>query len=101
MVVPCAMSSLCSTLPFILIQNVPSFCLRVNEKKDRNTGAHVTLACNAPIDVVNYPVRPVETEKIKLDLDYDFNYLAISQWGPRKNIEETTNVIITEVKYPI
>jgi glycosyltransferase involved in cell wall biosynthesis len=66
------------------------------EAQDRNTGAHVTLTCNAPIDVVNYPVRPVETEKIKLDLDYDFNYLAISQWGPRKNFNNLINWFIEE-----
>jgi glycosyltransferase involved in cell wall biosynthesis len=66
------------------------------QAQDRSTGAQVTLACSTPIEVVNYPVRPVETEKLKLNLEYDFNYLAISQWGPRKNFDNLINWFIEE-----
>ena len=61
-----------------------------------NTGQIVSLSCETPIEVVNYPVRPVEKTKIQLDLDYDFNYLAISQWGPRKNFTNLINWFIEE-----
>lgn len=61
-----------------------------------NTGETISLECSTPIEVVNYPVRPVVTNKIKLDLDYDFNYLAISQWGPRKNFTNLINWFIEE-----
>jgi len=64
--------------------------------KDPNTEAIFSLSCSTPIEVVNYPVRPVETTKIELNLDYDFNYLAISQWGPRKNFVNLINWFIEE-----
>ena len=60
------------------------------------TGAPVILSCNTPIEVVNYPVRPVPKKSLKLNLDYDFNFLAISQWGPRKNFDNLINWFIEE-----
>jgi glycosyltransferase involved in cell wall biosynthesis len=63
---------------------------------DRNTGTPVTLRCFTPIDVVNYPVRHFEKERLTLKLDYDFNYLAVSQWGPRKNLDNLINWFIEE-----
>ena len=49
-----------------------------------------------PIDVVNYPVRHFNAQKINLELDFDFNYLAISQWGPRKNFENLIKWFLEE-----
>ena len=60
------------------------------------TGASLKLTCNVPINVVNYPVRDFKKEKVNLNLDYDFNYLAISQWGPRKNFNNLINWFIEE-----
>lgn len=60
------------------------------------TGHSLKLECNVPIDVVNYPVRDFKKKKINLNLDYDFNYLAISQWGPRKNFDNLINWFIEE-----
>lgn len=60
------------------------------------TGQPVILSCQTPIEVVNYPVVPVEKQKLNLNLDYDFNYLAISQWGPRKNFDNLINWFIEE-----
>lgn len=64
--------------------------------QDPSTGASLKLACNVPINVVNYAVRDFKKEKINLNLDYDFNYLAISQWGPRKNFNNLINWFIEE-----
>ena len=60
------------------------------------TGAPVILSCNTPIEVVNYAVRTPEKKSLKLNLDYDFNFLAISQWGPRKNFDNLINWFIEE-----
>jgi glycosyltransferase involved in cell wall biosynthesis len=60
------------------------------------TGHSIKLECNSPIEVVNYPVRDFKKQKINLNLDYDFNYLAISQWGPRKNFDNLINWFIEE-----
>ncbi len=60
------------------------------------TGQSAKLECSCPIEVVNYPVRDFKKKKINLNLDYDFNYLAISQWGPRKNFDNLINWFIEE-----
>lgn len=64
--------------------------------QDPNTGHLMKLECNIPIEVVNYPVRGFKKKKVNLNLDYDFNYLAISQWGPRKNFDNLINWFIEE-----
>tara|TARA_R110000824_G_scaffold101386_7_gene240888 strand:- start:3490 stop:4785 length:1296 start_codon:yes stop_codon:yes gene_type:complete len=43
--------------------------------------------CTTPIESVNYAYRKVEPCDVELDLEYDFNFLSISQWSPRKNME--------------
>ena len=60
------------------------------------TGASTTLRCTTPIDVVHYPVRLYDSPELELDLEYDFNYLTVSQWGPRKNLENTIRWWIEE-----
>jgi len=54
-----------------------------------NIEQNTSLTCNVPIDIAHYPVKEVEIENLDLDLHYDFNYLAVAQWGPRKNLENT------------
>jgi len=50
-----------------------------------------------PIDVVNYPVKKYDNlPKINLNLDYDFNFLLVSQMGIRKNIPNTIKWFIEE-----
>ena len=55
-----------------------------------------TVTCTTPIDVVNYPVRVHKKTPIKLDLEGDFNYLAVCQWGPRKNLESLIRWFVEE-----
>jgi glycosyltransferase involved in cell wall biosynthesis len=64
--------------------------------KNNQTGEVVHLTCQTPITAVNYPVRHFEKEKLNLKLDYDFNYLAISQWGPRKNFDNLVKWFLEE-----
>lgn len=44
------------------------------------------LKCETPIDVVNYGIKEVEPEPVDLKLDYDFNFLSVALWSPRKNM---------------
>lgn len=54
---------------------------------NRETGEPMTLKCEVPVDVVHYPVKSGwSPDPLELELDYDFNYLMVSQWGPRKNM---------------
>jgi len=64
--------------------------------QNSQTGQPVHLACQTPIEVVNYPVRNFKKQKLNLKLDYDFNYLAISQWGPRKNFDNLVKWFLEE-----
>lgn len=42
--------------------------------------------CATPIKVISYPVKKFDNIDLGLKLTTDFNFLAIAQWGPRKNI---------------
>jgi len=64
--------------------------------QNSQTGQSVHLACQVPIEAVNYPVRNFKKQKLNLKLDYDFNYLAISQWGPRKNFDNLVKWFLEE-----
>ena len=67
----------------------------VIEAQDVN-GNKFPFKLNKPCAVVNYPVRPQNPAEIDLELEYDFNYLVCSQWGPRKNFENTIRWFIEE-----
>ncbi len=61
------------------------------------TGNTIKLSCNTPIEVVHYPVKKFDkTPKLNLKLDYDFNYLAVAQWGPRKNLHNLIKWFVEE-----
>ena len=45
--------------------------------------------CQTPIEVIHYPVRDYDSENLGIKLDYNFNFLTVAQWGPRKNLENT------------
>jgi len=42
-----------------------------------------------PVEVVHLPYRDCPKKTLELNLKHDFNFLAICQWGPRKNLEQT------------
>ena len=63
---------------------------------NKNTGAPMHLKCEVPVEIAGYPVKNHETVDISLNLDYDFNYLAISQWGPRKNMDNLIKWFVEE-----
>ena len=62
----------------------------------QETGQTVDVRNNVPIEVVNYPVRSLEKEKLNIKLDHDFNFLTVAQLGPRKNIDNTIKWFIEE-----
>lgn len=42
-----------------------------------------------PIEVVHLPYKNAAKEELDLQLSCDFNFLAVCQWGPRKNLDQT------------
>jgi glycosyltransferase involved in cell wall biosynthesis len=65
---------------------------------NQQTGEKARVTCTTPIGVAHYPVRHYEPAPIDLRLHYDFNFLCVAQWGPRKNIENTIRWWIEEFK---
>tara|TARA_R110002020_G_scaffold5922_8_gene24406 strand:- start:3846 stop:5108 length:1263 start_codon:yes stop_codon:yes gene_type:complete len=61
------------------------------------TNEPVKLKLTTPVSVVNYPVKNYENiEALDMPLDYDFNFLAVAQFGPRKNLHNTIKWFVEE-----
>ncbi len=65
--------------------------------QNSNTGEVVKgWKTETPITAVNYCFRNIKPKKLKLDLKHDFNFLTISQFGPRKNLANTIQWFVEE-----
>jgi hypothetical protein len=71
------------------------FVNTVVEAQDQH-GNKFPYKLEKPVEVVNYPVRPQNPTEVELDLPHDFNYLLVSQWGPRKNFENAIRWFVEE-----
>ena len=56
------------------------------------------LTCQVPVRVVNYPVRAAESSPVSVEFTTDKNFLVVSQWGPRKNVDNTIRWFIEKFK---
>ena len=64
---------------------------------DQRTNTPVVLELIRPIESVNYPVKTYENlGELELDLEHDYNFLAIAQFGPRKNLPNTIKWFLEE-----
>jgi len=63
---------------------------------DAPDGQKAFLKCQTPATTVNYPVRSYNEAEIELNLEHDFNFLVVAQWGPRKNVESTVRWFLEE-----
>jgi len=64
---------------------------------DSNTGQEMDYRLQTPIYVVNYPVKEYDNlEELELNLEFDFNFLAVAQFGPRKNLPNTIKWFVEE-----
>ena len=68
----------------------------VYTQKDPSTGEERQIIAKGPLEVVNYAFKEFEAAEIDLKLECDFNFLVVSQWSPRKNIEDTVRWFIEE-----
>ena len=57
--------------------------------KDQNGNEIKGWGLQVPVETVNYPVREFEPEEVNIDFKTNKNFLVVSQWGPRKNLENT------------
>ena len=52
--------------------------------------------CITPIDIVHYPVKDYEPAELDIELPCDFNFLAVAQISPRKNMVNTIKWFVEE-----
>jgi len=75
------------------------FVNTVYEAVHQETSEKVEFRLQTPIDSVNYPVKTFkELPDLDFELDYDFNFLAVAQFGPRKNLPNTIKWFIEEFR---
>jgi len=81
----------------IVVSSFSMSAFKKSEYSGEIDGQPARLALEKPIDFVNYPVKEFEDlSELQLGLDYDFNFLAVAQWGPRKNLPNTVSWFIRE-----
>jgi len=51
-----------------------------------------------PVEVVNYPSRVATPQELDIDLTTENNFLVVSQWGPRKNVNDTIKWFVEEFR---
>jgi hypothetical protein len=51
-----------------------------------------------PVEVVHLPYRNNDKKPLDLVLKHDFNFLAVCQWGPRKNLEQAITGFLEEFR---
>ena len=59
------------------------------EIQDNNGNKVPNWGMKVPVKSVNYSVRDAETEDLDITFETDKNFLVVSQWGPRKNVDNT------------
>ena len=57
--------------------------------KDQNGNEVKGWGLQVPVDVINYSVRKNEPVEQALEFKTTKNFLTVSQWGPRKNLDNT------------
>ena len=66
--------------------------------KDQNGVEHKGWGLQKPIEVVNYSIRKSEPVPMKIDIKTKNNFLVVSQWGHRKNLENTIKWFVETFK---
>lgn len=51
-----------------------------------------------PVEVVSFPFKDVQAEPLDIELTSSKNFLAVSQWGPRKNLETLVDTFFKTFK---
>jgi glycosyltransferase involved in cell wall biosynthesis len=70
----------------------------VYQAVNQQTNQQIEFRNTKPIDVVGFPVKKLTPAILDLGLSCDFNFLAVAQWGPRKNLEATVRAFVEEFK---
>ena len=76
-----------------------SFQNSVYEAVNQQTNERHELRLNTDIDIVGYPVKTFEKlPHLDIDLEYDYNFLTVAQFGLRKNLPNTIRWFVEEFR---
>jgi len=68
--------------------------------QNTKTGQQFILKTKTPVEFVNYPVKTYDSlPELELNLTTSFNFLAVAQFGPRKNLLNTIKWFIEEFRH--
>jgi glycosyltransferase involved in cell wall biosynthesis len=70
----------------------------VYQLANQQTGEQIDFRNETPVEVIHYPVKDVQAKSVDLNLKYDFNFLTVAQWGPRKNLDNTIRWFLEEFR---
>ena len=69
------------------------------QAENSQTKERFILKTQVPVDSVGYPVKTFETlPELELELNTDFNFLSVAQYGPRKNLQNTIKWFVEEFR---
>ena len=76
------------------------FINTIYEGVNKTTGEPMVLQCLKDVEIVHYPVKKhildAKSSTLDLDVSTKFNFLTVSQWGPRKNLHATIEWFVEE-----
>lgn len=72
--------------------------LNTTYEAENTDGVLVEFKCQTPVEYVSYPVRKFKPKKLDLNLTTDFNFLAVAQLSPRKNMHQLAEVFIEKFR---
>ena len=70
----------------------------VYEATNKQTGEKVDFKINTPVEYINYPVKNYKPDNIVLDLSTSFNFVAVAQGGPRKNLNQLIQCFVDKFR---
>jgi len=69
----------------------------VYDAVNNQTNENIVFRLMPEIDVANYPTKNFgDCGQLDLNLEYDFNFLVMAQFGPRKNLPNTVKWFVEE-----
>ena len=75
-----------------------TFVGTVYEAINNETQEKTSFRVETPVDYVSYPVIKHKPKKLDLNLTTDFNFLAVAQLSPRKNVDQLIKCFIEQFK---
>ena len=71
---------------------------KYNVKNSETGEERENWGLEVPVEIVGYPTRTDAPEPVDIELTTNKNFLVVSQWGPRKNIDNTIKWFVQEFK---